>query len=81
MTGDEREPYWRDVGTVDAFWKANLDLTDSHPPLDIYSTDWPIWTYSELTPPAKFIHDEEAGAAWRVVAGLGGCILSGAVGL
>jgi glucose-1-phosphate adenylyltransferase len=79
LTGDEKTPYWRDVGTVDAFWKANLDLTDYDPPLDLYSTEWPIWTYSELTPPAKFIHDEEnrRGTAIQSLV-CGGVILSGA---
>jgi len=59
MTGSEPRPYWRDVGTVDAFWQANIDLTDFVPELDIYSEDWPIWTYGEVTPPAKFIHDQD----------------------
>jgi glucose-1-phosphate adenylyltransferase len=79
MTGTEKEPYWRDVGTVDAFHAANLDLTDFEPQLDIYSDDWPIWTYSELTPPAKFVHDED-GRRGSAVSSLvsGGCIISGA---
>lgn len=78
MTGLEKEPYWRDVGTVDAFWQANIDLTDFTPKLDIYDTDWPIWTYSELTPPAKFIHNEEGrrGLATSSLVS-GGCIISG----
>jgi glucose-1-phosphate adenylyltransferase len=78
MTGLEKEPYWRDVGTVDAFWQANIDLTDFTPQLDIYSNDWPIWTYSELTPPAKFIHNEEGrrGLATSSMVS-GGCIISG----
>ncbi len=79
MTGSEPRPYWRDVGTVDAFWQANLDLTDFVPELDIYSETWPIWTYSEVTPPAKFIHDEEdrrGSAVSSMVSG--GCIVSGA---
>jgi glucose-1-phosphate adenylyltransferase len=78
LTGTEKEPYWRDVGTVDAFWRANIDLTDFEPALDIYSQDWPIWTYSELTPPAKFIHDEE-GRRGMAVSSLvsGGCVISG----
>jgi glucose-1-phosphate adenylyltransferase len=78
MTGTEKKPYWRDVGTVDAFWQANIDLTDFEPELDIYSQDWPIWTYSELTPPAKFIHDEE-GRRGSAVSSMvsGGCIISG----
>ncbi|WP_428641620.1 glucose-1-phosphate adenylyltransferase [Roseibium sp.] len=78
MTGLEKEPYWRDVGTVDAFWQTNIDLTDFTPELDIYSNDWPIWTYSELTPPAKFIHNEEGrrGLATSSMVS-GGCIISG----
>src|SRR5690606_33469104 len=55
----EREAYWRDVGTIDAYWEANIDLTDITPELDIYDRDWPIWTYAENKPPAKFVHDEE----------------------
>ncbi len=74
----ERKPYWRDVGTVDAFWQANIDLTDFTPELDLYDRDWPIWTYSELTPPAKFIHNEE-GRRGLALSSLvsGGCIISG----
>ena len=61
----EAQAYWRDVGTVDAYWEANIDLTDVIPELDLYDTDWPIWTYAEITPPAKFVHDEDGrrGAA------------------
>ena len=55
----EAEAYWRDVGTVDAYWEANIDLTDVVPALDLYDHDWPIWTYAEVTPPAKFVHDED----------------------
>ena len=56
---DEGAPaYWKDVGTVDAFWQANIDLTNFIPELNLWDHDWPIWTYSEMTPPAKFIHDE-----------------------
>ena len=75
---EEAEPYWRDVGTVDAYWEANIDLTGVVPPLDLYDRDWPIWTYSELTPPAKFVHDED-GRRGSAVASLvsGGCIVSG----
>lgn len=78
MSGLETEPYWRDVGTIDAYWQANIDLTDFEPALDIYATDWPIWTYSELTPPAKFIHNEE-GRRGQAVSSMvsGGCIISG----
>ena len=78
MSGLERKPYWRDVGTLDAYWQANIDMTDFEPELDIYATDWPIWTYSELTAPAKFIHNEE-GRRGQAVSSMvsGGCIISG----
>ena len=74
----ESEHYWRDVGTLDAYWDANLDLTDIVPALDLYDHDWPLWTHSELTPPAKFIHDED-GRRGSAVSSLisGGCIVSG----
>ena len=70
--------YWRDVGTVDAFWKANIDLTGFTPDLDLWDTDWPIWTYSESVPPAKFIHNEakRRGTATSSLVS-GGCIISG----
>jgi glucose-1-phosphate adenylyltransferase len=76
---DEKEAYWRDVGTVDAYWEANIDLTHIVPHLDLYDRAWPLWTYSELTPPAKFIHDED-GRRGSAVSSLvsGGCIVSGA---
>jgi glucose-1-phosphate adenylyltransferase len=72
------EAYWRDVGTVDAYWEANVDLTDFEPALDLYDRDWPIWTYGEITPPAKFVHDED-GRRGMATSSLvsGGCILSG----
>ncbi|NRB34338.1 MAG: glucose-1-phosphate adenylyltransferase [Rhodobacteraceae bacterium] len=78
MSGLETKPYWRDVGTVDAFWQANVDLTDFIPELDLYDTEWPIWTYQEATPPAKFIHNEE-GRRGQAVSSMvsGGCIISG----
>ena len=77
-SGSEAEPYWRDVGTIDAFWEANIDLTDFVPSLDLYDSSWPIWTYSEITPPAKFIHDEE-GRRGMATSSLvcGGCLISG----
>ena len=76
--GLEQEPYWRDVGTIDAFWQANIDLTDFVPKLDIYDHTWPIWTYSELVPPAKFVHDsdERRGSAVQSLVS-GDCIVSG----
>ena len=72
------EAYWRDVGTIDAFWQANIDLTDFTPTLDLWDTKWPIWTYSETAPPAKFIHDEKdrRGVAISSMVS-GGCIISG----
>ncbi|WP_299962484.1 glucose-1-phosphate adenylyltransferase [uncultured Roseobacter sp.] len=77
-SGNEEKAYWRDVGTVDAFWQANVDLTDFTPELDLFDTEWPIWTYSELTAPAKFIHNEE-GRRGQAVSSMvsGGCIISG----
>jgi glucose-1-phosphate adenylyltransferase len=75
----EQEAYWRDVGTVDAYWQANIDLTNVRPGLDLYDREWPIWTYAEITPPAKFVHDE-IGRRGEAVSSLvsGGCIISGA---
>ena len=74
----EAASYWRDVGTIDAYWQANIDLTDIVPDLDIYDRDWPIWTYGEITPPAKFVHDED-GRRGQAISSLvsGGCIVSG----
>ncbi|MCW5662589.1 MAG: glucose-1-phosphate adenylyltransferase [Piscinibacter sp.] len=73
------EPYWRDVGTVDAFWAANLDLASTDPALNMYDKNWPIWTYQEQLPPAKFVHDEQdrRGSAINSLVS-GGCIVSGA---
>ena len=78
-SSDEAQVYWRDVGTIDAYWEANIDLTEAVPALDLYDNDWPIWTYSEITPPAKFVHDDE-GRRGQAVDSLvsGGCIISGA---
>ncbi len=78
-SGQEKEAYWRDVGTVDAYWSANIDLTDVVPALDLYDTEWPIWTYAPITPPAKFVHDQD-GRRGMAISSLvsGGCIVSGA---
>ena len=75
----EKGAYWRDVGTVDAYWAANIDLTTVIPDFDIYDRDWPIWTYNEVTPPAKFVHDED-GRRGLMISSLvsDGCIVSGA---
>ena len=77
-SGRETEPYWRDVGTIDAFWQANIDLTAFEPKLDIYDTAWPIWTYAEIVPPARFIRNED-GRRGTAVSSLvsGDCIVSG----
>ncbi len=77
-SGTEIEAYWRDVGTVDAYWEANIDLTDVVPKLDLYDRSWPLWTYSEVTPPAKFVHAED-GRRGEAVSSLvsGDCIISG----
>ena len=74
----EKEAYWRDVGTIEAYWQANVDLTGVLPELDIYDKSWPIWTYAEITPPAKFVHDDEdrRGSAISSVVS-GDCIISG----
>jgi glucose-1-phosphate adenylyltransferase len=70
--------YWRDVGTLDAYWRANIDLTQALPELDVYDRNWPIWTYARITPPAKFVHDLD-GRRGMAVSSLvsGGCIISG----
>jgi glucose-1-phosphate adenylyltransferase len=75
----EAVPYWRDVGTIDAYWQANIDLTDVVPELDLFDRDWPIWTYGEITPPAKFVHDEDDRRGFAISSLVsGGCIVSGA---
>ncbi len=78
-SGQEKEAYWRDVGTVDAYWSANIDLTDVVPALDLHDSDWPIWTYAQITAPAKFVHDVD-GRRGMAISSLvsGGCIVSGA---
>ncbi|WP_455222423.1 glucose-1-phosphate adenylyltransferase [Kaarinaea lacus] len=72
--------YWRDVGTIDAFWKANLELIGITPELNLYDVDWPIWTYQEQLPPAKFVFDDEDRRGMAVDSMVsGGCIISGAL--
>ena len=71
-------PYWRDVGTVDAYWEANIDLTTVIPELNLYDEDWPIWTHQEQLPPAKFIHEKEGQLGQAVNSMVsGGCLISG----
>jgi glucose-1-phosphate adenylyltransferase len=74
------EPYWRDVGTIDAYWDANIDLTATDPLLNLYDTHWPVWTYQPQLPPAKFVHnvDDRRGMAIESLVS-GGCIVSGNV--
>ena len=73
-----KEDYWRDAGTIDAYWEANVDLTATDPALNLYDRSWPVWTYQEQLPPAKFVHnqiDRHGIAVESTVAG--GCIISG----
>lgn len=78
-SSQESISYWRDVGTVDAYWEANIDLTSIVPDLDLFDRNWPIWTYSEVTPPAKFVHNEDHRRGYALSSLVsGGCIVSGA---
>lgn len=76
---DGESAYWRDVGTIDSYWAANMELCEVEPELNLYSRDWPIWTYQPQYPPAKFVFDDE-GRRGQAIDSLvsGGCILSGA---
>jgi glucose-1-phosphate adenylyltransferase len=78
-TAHDAPAYWRDVGTIDSYFAANIDLTEVVPDLDLYDRSWPIWTYSEMNAPAKFVHDYP-GRRGSAVASLvsGGCVVSGA---
>ncbi|MGH8397000.1 MAG: glucose-1-phosphate adenylyltransferase [Gammaproteobacteria bacterium] len=77
--GGNHRGYWRDIGNLDAYWQANLELTEVTPPLDLYDNDWPIWTYQLQAPPCKFVFDEEGRRGMAVDSMLaGGCIVSGA---
>ena len=72
------QAYWRDVGTIDAFWEANLELIGVTPQLNLYDKKWPIWTYQEQLPPAKFIFDDDGRRGMAVDSMVsGGCIISG----
>ena len=74
----EAPAYWRDVGTIDAYWAANLDLTRTLPELDMYDHEWPIWTYQEQLPPAKFVFNDDGRRGMAVDSLVsGGCIISG----
>jgi glucose-1-phosphate adenylyltransferase len=76
---DHHQPYWRDVGTIDAYWEANMEMTKVTPELNLYDKDWPIWTYQEQLPPAKFVFDDEDRRGVAIDSLIsGGCIISGA---
>jgi glucose-1-phosphate adenylyltransferase len=78
--GDDNVPYWRDVGTVDSYWEANMELTKVIPDLNMYDQDWPIWTHQEQLPPAKFVFDEDGRRGMAIDSLVsGGCIVSGSV--
>jgi glucose-1-phosphate adenylyltransferase len=73
------KPYWRDVGTLDAYWDANMELTRVVPDLNMYDVDWPIWSFQEQLPPAKFVFDSDGRRGMAVDSLVsGGCIISGA---
>ncbi len=73
-------PYWRDVGTVDAYWEANVALTHVVPELNLYDESWPIWTYQEQLPPAKFVFDDDGRRGTAIDSMVAsGCIISGSV--
>ncbi len=74
-----QQSYWRDVGTIDAYWKANMELIGVNPDLNLYDHTWPIWTYQDQTPPAKFVFDDDDRRGQAVDSMVsGGCIVSGA---
>ncbi len=71
-------PYWRDVGTIDSYWEANMELTKVTPDLNMYDQEWPIWTHQEQLPPAKFVFDDEDRRGQAIDSLVsGGCIISG----
>jgi len=75
---NDNRPYWRDVGTVDAYWEANIDLVHVTPDLNLYEDEWPIWTFQEQLPPAKFVFDDDGRRGMAVDSMVsGGCIISG----
>ena len=74
----DNQPYWRDVGTIDSFWEANMELIEPEPQLNLYDKDWPIWTYQEQLPPAKFIFDNDVRRGMAVDSTVSdGCVISG----
>lgn len=80
MSEGDESSYWRDVGTIDAYWEANIDLTATKPQLNLYDNEWPIWTWQEQLPPAKFVHNEPGRRGEAIESMVsGGCIISGAL--
>jgi glucose-1-phosphate adenylyltransferase len=78
--GNDNVPYWRDVGTIDSYWEANMELTKVIPDLNMYDQEWPIWTHQEQLPPAKFVFDEDDRRGMAVDSLVsGGCIVSGSI--
>jgi glucose-1-phosphate adenylyltransferase len=76
--GSQEHAYWRDVGTIDAYWEANMELIGISPELNLYDREWPIWTYQDQVPPAKFVFDDEGRRGMAVDSMVaGGCIVSG----
>ena len=75
-TGEQA--YWRDVGTIDSFWQANMELVEPSPKLNLYDQNWPIWTYQKQSPPAKFVFNDDGRRGYAVDSMVsGGCIISG----
>ncbi len=78
--GADKTPYWRDVGTIDSYWEASMEMTKVIPDLNMYDQEWPIWTYQEQLPPAKFVFDEDERRGMAIDSLVsGGCIVSGSV--
>lgn len=79
-TGNDNVPYWRDVGTIDSYWEASMEMTKVIPDLNMYDQEWPIWTHQEQLPPAKFVFDEDDRRGYAVDSLVsGGCIVSGSI--
>lgn len=80
VMGNDKVPYWRDVGTIDSYWEANMELTKVIPDLNMYDQEWPIWTHQEQLPPAKFVFDDDDRRGMAIDSLVsGGCIISGSV--
>ncbi len=76
----KKRAYWRDVGTLDSYWEANMELISPSPKLDLYDPDWPIWTYQPQLPPAKFVFNDDDRRGMAVDSTIsGGCIVSGSI--